>query len=249
VFFVTPPSALQYRHFAERLDIYLMDTATPIDTIFLDAGGVLVWPNWTRISQALLTHHVAVSPEQLAAADPMARFALDRAELIAGSTDQRRGWTYFDLVPLSEHTAAALDDLQEYHREENLWETVPDFVVPALQQLRTAGYRLVVMSNANGTLHHAFARLGLMPLVDIIVDSAVEGVEKPDPRFFELGLSRSGAQAERTVHVGDLYHVDVTGARAAGLRAILVDEADLRPDADCPRIRSIAALPELLASD
>jgi putative hydrolase of the HAD superfamily len=230
------------------------DRATPIETIFLDAGGVLVWPNWTRVSQALRLHGVAVSPEQLAAADPLARLALDRAEVIAASTDQRRGWTYFDLVlthagvPLSEHTAAALDGLQEYHREENLWETVPDFVVPALRQLRTAGYRLVVMSNANGRLHHAFTRLGLAPLVDIIVDSAVEGVEKPDRRFFELGLTRSGALAESTVHVGDLYHVDVTGARAAGLKAILVDEGDLRPDVDCPRIRSIAALPGFLAS-
>ena len=45
-----------------------------------------------------------------------------------------------------------------------------------------------------------------------------------------------------------MYHVDVIGARTAGLRAILVDEGDLRPDADCPRIRTIAALPELVAS-
>jgi putative hydrolase of the HAD superfamily len=229
--------------------------AAPIETIFLDAGGVLVWPNWTRVSEALGAHDVAVSPERLAAADPLARLSIDQADLIAASTDQRRGWTYFDLVlthagvPLSEHTAAALDDLQAYHREENLWETVPGFVAPTLRQLRTAGYRLVVMSNANGTLHRAFTRLGLAPLVDMIVDSAIEGVEKPDRRFFEIGLTRSGAQAESTVHVGDLYHVDVTGARAAGLRAILVDEGDLRPDVDCPRIGSIAALPELLASD
>jgi HAD superfamily hydrolase (TIGR01549 family) len=224
-----------------------------IDTIFLDAGGVLIWPNWTRISHALDAHNVAVSPVRLAAADPLARLSLDRPDLIAASSDQRRGWTYFDLVlthagvPLSASTSAALDDLQEYHREMNLWETVPDFVLPALQQLRTAGYRLVVASNSNGTLHRALTRLGLAPFIDMILDSAVEGVEKPDPRFFEIGLTRSGAQAERTVHVGDLYHVDVTGARAAGLSAILVDEDDLRPEADCPRIRSIAALPELLA--
>ena len=224
-----------------------------METIFLDAGGVLVWPNWTRVASALHAHNVAVSPARLAAADPLARLSLDRSDLIAASTDQRRGWTYFDLVlthagvTLSDSTAAALDDLQRYHREMNLWETVPDFVAPALQQLRMAGYRLVVVSNSNGTLHRAFTRLGLTPFIDMILDSAVEGVEKPDRRFFDLALTRSGARAERTVHVGDLYHVDVTGARAAGLSAILVDEADLRPEADCPRIRSIAGLPELLA--
>lgn len=224
-----------------------------VETIFLDAGGVLVWPNWTRVSKVLRTHDVVVTPERLAAADPLARFDLDRAELIAMSTDQGRGWNYFDLVlthagvSLSERTAAALADLDEYHRVNNLWETVPDFVVPALQDLRNAGHRLVVVSNANGTVQKAFARLGLAPLVDIILDSAVEGVEKPDPKFFELALTRADARPERTVHVGDMYHIDVTGARAAGLTPILVDEADLRPDADCARIKTIESLPELVA--
>jgi putative hydrolase of the HAD superfamily len=228
-------------------------SGTQVETIFLDAGGVLVWPNWERVSQALQAHDVAVDPDRLAAADPLARFEIDRAEVIAASTDQRRGWTYFDLVlrhagvPLSENTTAALDDLHYYHREMNLWEAVPDFVVPALRHLRTAGYRLVVVSNSNGTLHRALARLGVAPFIDVILDSALEGIEKPDPRFFELALSRSGAQAATTVHVGDLYHVDVIGARAAGLSAILVDEGGLRPDADCPRIQNVAALPELLA--
>jgi HAD superfamily hydrolase (TIGR01549 family) len=224
-----------------------------LDTIFLDAGGVLVWPNWSRVAAALHRHGVAVPPERLAAADPLARLEIDREELIAASTDQRRGWTYFELVlthagvALTPQTEAALDGLREYHREHNLWETVPDFVVPALQRLRAAGYRLVIVSNSNGTLHRAFARLGLAPLVDMILDSAVEGVEKPDPRFFQLALSRADARPHTTVHVGDLYHVDVAGARAAGVSAVLVDECDVRSDVDCPRIRSIASLPEWLA--
>jgi len=67
-------------------------------------------------------------------------------------------------------------------------------------------------------------------------------VEKPDPRMFEMALERSGARAETTIHVGDLYHVDVVGARAAGLRGVLLDEADLYPEADCPRIRGLAEL-------
>ena len=65
-------------------------------------------------------------------------------------------------------------------------------------------------------------------LVDLILDSALEGIEKPDPRFFQLALDRSGAQAERTVHVGDLYHVDVTGARAAGRMTTLLLSVPLR---------------------
>ena len=56
-------------------------------------------------------------------------------------------------------------------------------------------------------------------------------------------MERSGARKETTIHVGDFYHVDVVGARNAGLRAVLLDEAGLYTDADCPRVRS---LPELV---
>jgi hypothetical protein len=94
----------------------------PIDTIFLDAGGVLVWPNWTRVAEALGRQGVLVEAAMLARADPHARHALDVAEIINASTDQRRGWQYFDLVlahagvPLSEGTKKAIAEIDEYHR-------------------------------------------------------------------------------------------------------------------------------------
>jgi len=72
-------------------------------------------------------------------------------------------------------------------------------------------------------------------------------VEKPDPRFFEIALERSGARRESTIHVGDLYYVDVEGARAAGLRGVLLDEAGLYPDVDCPRVRSLEELVEQIS--
>ena len=85
-------------------------------------------------------------------------------------------------------------------------------------------------------------RLGMTARFDCILDSHDEGVEKPDPRFFEIALARSGARKDTTIHVGDLYYVDVVGARNAGLRGVLLDEADLRPDADCPRVHSLQEL-------
>lgn len=225
-----------------------------VETVFLDAGGVLVWPNWNRIAATLGAHGVAVDPQRLAAADPRVRVMIDREEVIASSTDQRRGWTYLEQVladagaPSSDSMTAALGELHAYHREHNLWDLVPEFVVPTLNELRRAGYRLVIVSNSNGTLARLLARVGIAPLVDVILDSHVERIEKPDVRFFELALERSGASRASTVHVGDLYHVDVTGARRAGLSAVLVDEADLRPEVDCPRIRDVRELPPLLAS-
>ena len=219
-----------------------------LETVFLDAGGVFLYPNWWRVSAALAAHGVRVLPETLKAADPRARRELDDLKVIGGTTDASRGWLMFDLilahagVASSEGTAAALAELHAYHTASNLWEYVPDTVAPALAALRQRGLRLVVVSNANGTLRAHLDRLGLTPRFDVVLDSADEGVEKPDPRFFEIALEKSGARKETTIHVGDLYHVDVMGARSAGLRGVLLDEANLRPDADCPRVWSLDAL-------
>jgi HAD superfamily hydrolase (TIGR01509 family) len=223
-----------------------------LETVFLDAGGVLVFPNWVRIADALRQRSVSVTPEALAAAEPYAKKQIDTGQTIQATNDAQRGWTYFNLVltaagvPLSDATAEALAELHRYHQEHNLWEFVPPAVPEALAALRARHLQLVVVSNANGTLHRAFDRLGLTPLVDVLFDSFLEKVEKPDPRFFQIALERSGAAAATTMHVGDLYHVDVAGARAAGLTPALLDAGDLYPDCDCLRVRSLTELLEAL---
>jgi len=219
-----------------------------LQTVFLDAGGVLLYPNWWRVSDALTRYGVSVTPELLAAADPRARRELDDLQTVGATTDASRGWLFFDLIlahagiPRSDATAAALAELHAYHTASNLWEYVPPDVLPALEAMRSRGLQLVVVSNANGTLRAHMDRLQITARFDLVLDSADEGVEKPDPRFFRIALERSGAAPETTIHVGDLYYVDVVGARSAGLRGVLLDEAGLRPDADCPRVRTLAEL-------
>jgi HAD superfamily hydrolase (TIGR01509 family) len=213
---------------------------------------VLVFPNWTRVSHALQRHGTFVAAETLAAAEPRAKRNLDLGDTVERTTDTQRGWLYFNLileqagVPLTAATDAALAELHRYHAAENLWEMVPDDVVPALTRLRGLGLQLVVVSNANGRLRHAFTRLGLADKVDVLFDSFEEGVEKPDPRLFRIALERSGARVETTMHVGDLYHVDVVGARAAGLHALLLDAANLYADYDCARVRTLDEVATLL---
>ena len=114
----------------------------PIQTVFLDAGGVLVNPNWSRVSETLARHGVEVGAAALAAAEPRAKKRIDTGETIKATNDQQRGWTYFNLVlteagiPLSDATAAALAELHVYHEQFNLWESVPDEVMPSLAALR-----------------------------------------------------------------------------------------------------------------
>ena len=219
-----------------------------VETLFLDAGGVLVFPNWSRVSAVLSQHGVRVDAAALAAAEPHAKQQIDVGTTVSGTNDRERGWLYFNLVltragvPLSEQTDAALAELHTYHSTMNLWETVPGDVVPALDRLRGLGLRLAVISNANGTLHAAFKRLGLTSRFDAVLDSCDEGCEKPDARLFQIGLERVGGRAETTLHVGDIYHVDVVGARNAALRAVLLDPFGLYEGYDCPRVRSLDEL-------
>ena len=224
-----------------------------LKTVFLDAGGVLVFPNWHRISAALAARGVNVPPQALADAEPLAKRRIDDTGTIRTTNDAGRGWLYFNRildiagVARSSATDEALAELHAYHQESNLWELVPDDVPPALVALRDRGLQLTVVSNANGRLCALFERLRLGGSFDCVLDSHEEGVEKPDPRIFEIALARSGAAAESTIHVGDLYQVDVVGARAAGLRGVLLDQAGLYADADCPRVRSLADLVDQIA--
>jgi HAD superfamily hydrolase (TIGR01549 family) len=220
-----------------------------IETLFIDAGGVLCYPAWTRVSEALATQGVTVDPEVLARAEPLAKKDIDEASVIGSTNDAARGWLYFNKVleragvPLSDATDAALDVLRTYHRTENLWENVPDDVKPALERLRALGLTLVVVSNANGRLRYLFDRVGLTEYFDLLLDSHEWQVEKPDPRLFRIALERSRGRPDTTAHVGDLFHIDVAGARAAGLlEGVLFDAADLYLHVDCRRVRTLHEL-------
>jgi putative hydrolase of the HAD superfamily len=222
--------------------------ASSVRALLLDAGGVLVRPNFTRLAGVLQAHGVFADPVAMAAVEPRVKKALDRPPSPGFATDAERGWHYFNLVldqariARSAATDAALAEVRAWHDVHCLWEDVPEGVRPSLERLRAAGLRLAVVSNSNGTLRRLFDRLAFTPAFDVILDSQVEGVEKPDPRIFRLALERLGEDAGGVVHVGDIYHVDVVGARAAGIRPVLVDEADLYPEADCPRVCSLAEL-------
>jgi len=223
-----------------------------VRVLLLDAGGVLVKPSFARVAEALASCGVAVEAGRLAAAEPRAKRELDRDPAGASGSDASRGWLYFNLVlahagvARSAATDEALEEVKRGHDRHNLWEDVPDGVVASLARFRARGLRLAVVSNANGTVRALFDRLELAVFFDAILDSAVEGVEKPDPGLFRLALARLGATPGEAVHVGDLYGVDVVGARAAGVRPVLLDEAGLYEDADCPRVRSLVDLADHL---
>jgi putative hydrolase of the HAD superfamily len=120
----------------------------------------------------------------------------------------------------------------------------PD-VVPALTALRGEGRRLVIVSNWDCSLPEWLGPPGLLALVDGVVTSADVGAAKPDPRIFRRGLELAGGRPQDAVHVGDSVANDVEGARALGIRAVLLQRAG-DPPAGVDHIRSLVELPSLL---
>jgi putative hydrolase of the HAD superfamily len=117
------------------------------------------------------------------------------------------------------------------------FEEVPE----ALAGLRERGLRLVVASNWDCSLPEVLERAGLSSLVDGVVSSAVAGAPKPHPAVFREALRVAGVGAAEAVHVGDSERNDIEGARAAGVRALLV----LRGGKPPPGVESVRSLAEL----
>ena len=106
----------------------------------------------------------------------------------------------------------------------------------SLARLRAAGLRLGVVSNSDGRVEEALRAAGLDCDFDVIVDSDVGGSQKPDPAIFRPALDALGVLPEEAVYVGDLYDVDVAGARAAGMAAILFTAPDAPDRAGCATV-------------
>ena len=120
-------------------------------------------------------------------------------------------------------------------------------VPEALKRMRAQGLRLVVVSNADGTVERGLTTQGLRPLLDLVIDSHVVGYQKPHPRIFEIALEQSGADPARTLHIGDLYAADIVGARSAGCHAGLLDPHDDWGALDCAKFRDVSEVADALS--
>ena len=231
-----------------------------IDTLFLDAGGTLISMDFQLISRQMAALGAPCPPEVIARAEAAARPVVSRAIARGGSTENRDTFTgYVDLVlrrALPELAASARDELAAElvpriripGRALELWSAVLPGVPEALARLRASGLRLVVVSNADGTVEEGLTRAGLRGYLDAVVDSQVVGHEKPDPRIFAHALGLFGSDPARTLHVGDFYAADVAGARAAGVHAVLLDPHGDWGELDCPIARDIPEVAERLLS-
>jgi putative hydrolase of the HAD superfamily len=227
-----------------------------IECVFVDAGNTLVSIDFDRVAAELAALGYACEVDALRRAEAAARPEVSRRVADRRSTESADTFRFYlcsllrGLAPVAaagspELERAACDlasRLRSPGASDRLWRWVLPGVHDALAALRELGLRLLVVSNSDGTIERGLAELRLLPYFDAVVDSSVVGFEKPDPRIFEHALARAGVAAARALHVGDLYHADVAGARAAGVHAVLLDPFGDWIGVDCERVEDLGEL-------
>ena len=208
--------------------------------------------DYAVIAAELARHGVRVAPHAVQRAEWQARVHLDDqvfARAAGASTETQASATRymsFVLEGLGVADAKTVEQVVEWRRTYNppvgLWTTRDPQALEALALVRRAGARAAAISNSNGSAETLLASVGLGPYLDFVVDSGEVGVEKPNPRIFELALARAGVAAAEAAYIGDFYSIDVRGAAAAGVRAVLLDPGRFWGTRDC------AMAPDLLSA-
>lgn len=123
-----------------------------------------------------------------------------------------------------------------------------DDVEATLRHLAARGFRLGLISNGHRSLTTFPAHFALDGLISVAVSSLDLGFMKPHPNIFRAALELAGVPAHEAVMVGDSYPHDVVGARAVGMRPVLIARGDRQAPADpeVTVIRSLTELPALL---
>jgi HAD superfamily hydrolase (TIGR01509 family) len=215
--------------------------------LLFDAGNTLLRMNYEAIAAELGRRGLTVAPEEIEEAEILARVRLDPYLSPGGSTESGRTHDRYLRFVLERFQIIAEADVQalaawraRYNPPVGLWNQAEPTAAEILRGLKRAGLVTGVISNSNGSVGSVLEETGLTAHLDFVIDSGVVGVEKPDRRIFELALATAKVAAADAVYVGDLYSVDVIGARGAGLRAILLDPRGHWGNRDCLRARSLA---------
>ena len=204
--------------------------------LLIDAMGTLFKPAAPvalTYAQAAAAVGITVSPERIGpafhgayqAAPPMAfpdrsLKSLDHQEkewwlACVNDTFQRAG------QPLDKMVLRKLTRQLFYHYASPEAWVVPEDVPRCLRRWHGAGLKLAVVSNFDSRLDSLLENLWLRHWFTAVLISSRCGVAKPDPRLFQLALERLGLAPHEVWHLGDTT-ADLQGARAAGIRCVLV---------------------------
>jgi putative hydrolase of the HAD superfamily len=226
----------------------------------LDAGNTVIFLDHARLAALAARQGFTTDAATLVRTEGAAKRRHARGDMVQVSWASElepgaRGWGAMVATTVAEAGFPAaklkpfLEDAWREHVQKNLWWLVPDGFSAAMARVRARGVKVVLVSNSEGMLDRLFAELGILGDFDRLLDSGKVGFEKPDPRIFRLALDAYGVAPDLALHLGDMYSTDITGARAAGMRAALVDPHGhydgMFPDV--PRVPGVVAVADAIA--
>ncbi|MBA3373528.1 MAG: HAD-IA family hydrolase [Actinomycetota bacterium] len=217
-----------------------MTAVGPPDGVLFDAGGTLVQVHTERLAEALRQH--GHDPADLDDSFWRTLVLLDHEFApTAGTWDD---WFPHWLTSFGQRCGVPAEVMAQAwraaDRDLHLWDRAINGAAECLTRLREAGIRVGVVSNSDGRVEAALDRAGLAELLEVVVDSGVVGVAKPDPAIFAYALGPLGLQAERTWYLGDTVAYDVVAADAAGLTSWVVDHHGLHTVEHPRRVQTLA---------
>ena len=220
---------------------------TPPKAVLFDAGGTLVTMHpdiLGDIVEPILGERPTA--DRMLSAHYLAMAAIaDNTHLLGDGSDVWWPWWLSQFLQFSgvmPHPEA-VDALAASH---GIWRLPLVGAREGMAAVAEAGFQVAVVSNADGRVADDLAAAGFDGLFEVIIDSSVVGVSKPDPAIFTFALDALGVDAADAWYVGDSRVFDLGGAEAAGLAEfVLVDPTGLQ-DGYEPRIANISELPGLL---
>jgi FMN phosphatase YigB (HAD superfamily) len=225
--------------------------ARRFDAVSLDVGGVLVVPDHGVLGGALTRAGIAHDRERFGIGHYLAMAAMDRATSDPEDfTDYLHGFLAAVAVPAVDQPRA--HELLDAALSTPVWcQPVPGSRT-GLDLLVAAGVRLAVTSNSDGTVadhlaRHEWVQVGPGPgaSVEVVTDSGIVGVGKPDPRVFQATIDALDLSPERILHVGDSVHYDVDGGAAVGLQTVHMDPFAVCASTEHPHVRTLAEVLDL----
>ena len=232
--------------------------------VFFDVAGTLirvrdgVGPQYARVAArfGVIADPAALErefPRAFRAAPPMAFPGLRATAIPSAEREIWRGIVR-DVFAGAGHLDAFapgvfdeyFDAVYRHFEDPGTWDIFPD-VMPTLAALRDGGRRLGIISNFDSRVLGILEGLGLAPWFGSVTLSSEVGATKPAALIFARALERQGIASAQALHVGDSLPEDAEGARAAGLRAVLIDRRGRHADRPgIERVTSLADLPELI---
>jgi HAD superfamily hydrolase (TIGR01549 family) len=218
--------------------------------VLFDVGGTLAHPDWERLARlAQVETGRAFTPQEMrrALCETLRGVDAQLADIKVRAVTKRPGWLFrdmFEAMGVDEETCGRLATrMLAAHDEKHLWCGLDPEAVHVIGELKRAGLRVGVISNTeDGRLQELLEMIEIASHLDLLVDSHVVGLRKPDAVIFHHALEQLNVAPHEAVYIGDSYGHDVVGAQQAGLRAILLDALDLYKESDCPRIHALSEL-------